>query len=293
MSNSHTVNISVVMSVYNAEKYLRKAIDSILKQTYANFEFIIIDDCSTDGSTSIIESYNDERIKLIKNEVNMQLPASLNRGIRLSKGKYIARMDADDISLPDRFAKQINYLDKHPEVAALGGSFQSIDADGNKLNIYHPLRGKNLSKYLLYPSPMPHPTVMMRRDVILKDNLFYDEKFSSAQDYDLWLRISKKYKIDNLPDILLFYRKHNNRISISKRQEQQANTYIIFSKNSPINISYDECMAIIHRSYVLTPWKQAIIMHKVFKTLDYTYWRNVIGYTVRYIMEAFHLNKQK
>ena len=228
-----------------------------------DFEFIIIDDCSTDRSVSIVESYKDERIKFIKNENNMRLPASLNKGIKLALGKYIARMDADDISNPERFAKQVAYLESHPDVVAVGSSFQAIDEYGCYLYVHNALRGTKLAKYYLMPSPMAHPTVIMRRDVILNNNLFYDEQYSSAQDYDLWLRIIKKFKIDNLPDILLRYRIQNNSISVTKRQQQQDNTYKIFSKNSPIPITYDECMAIIHRNYVLSPWKQAVIMHKV------------------------------
>ena len=283
--------ISVVMSVYNGGKYLQEAIESILTQTYSDFEFIIIDDCSTDDSVNIIESYDDRRIRLIRNKHNLRLPASLNKGIKMATGKYIARMDADDISMPDRFDKQVTYMEAHSEVVAAGGSFQAIDENGNNLYIHHSTTGEKLAKYCLMPSPMAHPTVMMRRDVIVANNLFYDEQYSSAQDYDLWQRINKKFKIDNLPDILLRYRIQSNSISVAKRQQQQDNTYKIFSQYSPVKVSYDEVMAIIHRSYVLKPWQQALIMYKVFHTLDYTYWRNVVGYTVRYVMNKFNLNK--
>jgi len=279
------------MSVYNGEKYLQESIESILAQTYSDFEFIIIDDCSTDDSVNIIESYDDKRIRLIRNEHNLRLPASLNKGIKSATGKYIARMDADDISMPDRFDKQVSYMETHSEVVAAGGSFQAIDENGNNLYIHHSASGEKLAKYCLMPSPMAHPTVMMRRDVIVDNNLFYDEQYSSAQDYDLWQRINKKFKIDNLPDILLKYRIQSNSISVAKRQQQQDNTYKIFSQYSPVKVSYDEVMAIIHRSYVLKPWQQALIMYKVFHALDYTYWRNVVGYTVRYVMNKFNLNK--
>lgn len=285
-------NISVVMSVYNGEKYLREAINSILEQSYADFEFIIIDDCSTDNSLDIIKSYKDNRIRLIRNKANLRLPASLNMGIRLANGKYIARMDADDISLPDRFLKQVNYLESHPEVVALGGSFQAIDGNGRNLYKHHALIEEKLDRYYLIPSPLAHPTVMMRREIIVNNNLFYDVKYSSAQDYDLWLRIRKYFKIANLPEVLLKYRIHKKSISSVRSHEQMDNTYIIFSKNAPVNITYDECMAILHRTYVLPPWKQAVIMHKVFQTYDYTYWRNVAGYAVRYIMERLHYNKK-
>lgn len=283
--------VSVVMSVYNGERFLQNAIDSILTQTYHDFEFIIIDDCSSDRSVEIIESYNDSRIHLVRNEQNMRLPASLNKGIKLAKGKYIARMDSDDISVPKRLAKQVEYMEAHPDVAVIGGSYQAIDEDENDLYVHCSMTGEKLSRYFLYPSPLAHPTVMMRRNIIVDNNLFYDEQYSSAQDYDLWQRINKKFKIDNLPDILLRYRIHSNSISVAKRRQQQDNAYKIFRQYSPVEVSYDEFMAIMHRSYVLNPWQQARIMYKVFNVLDYTYWRNVTGYVLRYFMNKFDLNK--
>jgi glycosyltransferase involved in cell wall biosynthesis len=126
--------ISVVMSVYNGEKYLRQAIESILQQTYTDFEFIIIDDGSTDSSREIIQSYDDKRIRLVINEQNIGLTKSLNKGIRLAKGEFIARMDADDISLPQRFEKQVAYLDSHPEVGVLGTYANIIDHRGKIIN---------------------------------------------------------------------------------------------------------------------------------------------------------------
>lgn len=283
-------NVSVVMPVYNGEKYLRESMDSILDQSYTDFEFIIIDDCSTDESFDIIRSYKDTRIRLIRNEENLRLPASLNKGIRLAKGKYIARMDADDISLPNRFFKQVNYMESHPEVAALGASFQAIDCEGCNLYKHHALVDDDLERYYLIPSPLAHPTVMMRRETIVSNNLFYDVKYSSAQDYDLWLRIRKQFKIANLPDVLLKYRIHKKSISSLRSQEQQDNTYTIFRKNSPVDITYDECMAILHRNYILTPWQQALVMYRVFHSLDYRYWRNVAGYVVRFAVERFKNN---
>ena len=127
------IKISVVMAVYNGEKYLRSAIDSILSQTYIDFEFIIIDDCSTDNTANILESYTDSRIQIIRNEKNLRLPASLNKGLKIAKGKYIARMDADDIAMPDRFEKQVKYLEAHQEVAVIGGSFQVFNEFGKDI----------------------------------------------------------------------------------------------------------------------------------------------------------------
>lgn len=276
--------ISVVMSVYNGEYFLREAIDSILAQSFTDFEFIIIDDCSTDSSVDVINSYQDKRIRLLRNEKNLRLPASLNKGIMASKGEYIARMDADDISLPNRFEKQVEYLDRHTDIVALGGSYQAIDKDGNNLYIHRAMKGDRLEKYFLYPSPISHPTVMIRREIMMKHNLFYDEQYPSAQDYELWQRIHQKFRIDNLSDILLKYRVQSNSISVTKKKQQRDNMYKIFRTYAQVPVSYYECMAITHKEYIIRPWHQAVIMHNVFKTWDYFYWRNVIGYAIRYIM---------
>ena len=130
------VFISVVMAVYNGEKYLKEAIDSILSQTYKNFEFIVIDDCSSDNTPIILKSYTDARIQVVRNEQNLRLPTSLNKGFKIARGKYIARMDADDIAMPDRFEKQVKYLEAHQEVAVIGGSFQVFNEFGEDIYIH-------------------------------------------------------------------------------------------------------------------------------------------------------------
>ncbi len=127
---SENPKVSVIMSVYNGDKYLREAIESILNQTFTDFEFIIVNDGSTDNSLEIIESYDDERIKTINNKKNIGLTKSLNKALKFAKGKYIARQDADDVSLPNRFEKQVEYLDSHPEVALVGTSVYLIDENG-------------------------------------------------------------------------------------------------------------------------------------------------------------------
>lgn len=216
-------NISVVMSVYNGERYLVEAIDSILNQTYSDFEFIIINDCSTDKTAEILQSYNDARIKIINNDENLRLPASLNKGLRLAKGKYIARMDADDIALPDRFEKQISYLEKNQEVAVIGGSLIVFNEQEGEIYTQKADCNELLDKYYLIPSPILHPTAMLRKSMTVDEGYFYNEKYTSAQDYDLWLRIAKKHKINNIADIVLKYRVHSNSISQQRKEEQQMN----------------------------------------------------------------------
>lgn len=199
--------ISVVLSVYNAEKYLVEAIKSILNQTFKDFEFIIINDGSTDKSLEIIESYQkeDERIILISRE-NKGLIASLNEGIEKAKAKYIVRMDADDISLSTRFEEQVKIMEENQNIGLCGTSVivfgNNIKSDVWKLS----KDDKTIKTELLFSSPLFHPTVIMRRDIILKYNLFYNKKFKHAEDFELWTRFAKYTKITNIQKPLFKYR---------------------------------------------------------------------------------------
>lgn len=199
--------ISVVMSVYNGEKYLDEAIESILKQTYKDFEFIIINDGSTDKSLEIIEKYKkqDERIVLISRE-NKGLIASLNEGIKKAKGKYIARMDADDISLPNRFEQQIKFLEKNPEIGVCGTWVEVFGENRNPTIWKMPIQDEELRPRLLFSVTFAHPSVMMRKGLINQYNLRYNEKYINAEDYKFWLDFSKYTKFVNIPKVLFQYR---------------------------------------------------------------------------------------
>ncbi len=196
--------VSVIMAVYNAQEFLNIAIDSILLQTYRNFELIIIDDGSTDQSPNIIAYYKDPRIKYLRQK-NKGLSASLNKGIKQAKGQYIARMDSDDISYSTRFEKQVRFLEKNPDVAMVGTSFDFIDEDsGITGKAYSLSRSQDLKIEFLTRNPFGHGTVMIRRDVII-DSGGYDIN-QPIEDYELWWRISKKHKVANIPDFLYGWR---------------------------------------------------------------------------------------
>jgi len=212
--------ISVVMSVYNGEKYLAEAIESILNQTYKNFEFIIVNDGSRDKSIDIIKEYRtkDNRIVLIDRE-NKGLPYSLNEGISIAKGKYIARMDADDISLPERFEKQIEYMNaKSLDVC---GSYIKLFGENKKEYIIeYPLHDEDIRFSLLFFSSLAHPTVMFKKEVF--DKVKYRVDYKVAQDYQLWCDIvHADFKIGNIPEVLLNYRVHEAQASIAKFKIQQ------------------------------------------------------------------------
>lgn len=198
--------LTVLMPVYNAEKYLRIAIDSILNQSFREFEFMIIDDGSSDQSISIIESYNDPRIRLIKNEKNLGITATLNKGIQLSNTELIARMDADDISYPERLQKQYEYLSKHQECALVSSWAREITQDGEPSatmefdpDYYH---------YMLnFECWIYHPAVMYRRSAVQEVGM-YTVRYS--EDFELWWQLSRRYKIYVFPEVLLDYRLSDN-----------------------------------------------------------------------------------
>lgn len=212
--------VSVVMSVYNGEKYLAEAIESILNQTFRDFEFIIIDDASVDNSCKILEEYKkkDERIILLKNEKNLGLTKSLNIGIKKAQGEYIARMDADDISLPKRFEKQVDFLNKNKEISLLGSAIEIIGKQNLKHQIiFVPSKIKNI---FYHHNPLIHSTWMFRREVLDKVN--YDEKYFYAQDYKFLANLIKnKLKFTNLNLKLVKFNLNNNTLSQKKNVLQR------------------------------------------------------------------------
>ena len=213
--------ISVVMSVYNGEKYLRSSIDSILDQTYKNFEFIIINDGSTDSTKEIILSYDDPRICLIDNEENMGLTKSLNKGLKIARGEYIARMDADDVSMPGRFESQIDFLNHHQDYAVVGTFLKVINEDSKVVfTIEKPTQHADIREFLNKDNCIGHGSAMIRK-TCLQNVGFYDESIEKSQDYELWLRISQNYRLANIPQYLYMWRNHKENISEKHRNEQK------------------------------------------------------------------------
>ena len=219
--------ISVIMTNYNTpENFLRESIESILSQTYSNFEFIIIDDCSTDDSVSVIKSYKDSRIKLYINEENIGLTKSLNIALDKCIGEFVARMDSDDISEPERFEKQIEYLKKHQDVIVCGTWAKLIgDWKESHTNEYIkrtiPDRETFSIMQLFANNPnIVHPTAMFNRRSLIAYDIRYDEKYIYAQDYKMWKMCNDCAKCAIVSEVLLKYRVHGNAISSSKKSIQ-------------------------------------------------------------------------
>lgn len=213
--------VSVIMPVYNGQDYLSQAIESILDQTFTDFEFIIIDDGSTDNSFKIIKSYNDPRIVLIRNETNLKLIASLNKGLNLAKGKYIARMDADDISLPERLARQVEFMDEHPNIGVCG-TWTELFGDCEQSFWRFTNQSDAVKCMLLFGCCIVHPSVMIRRRIV-ETGLCYSPLYPHAEDYAFWVHIAQHYEVTNIPEILFKYRKTASQVS-SKYAEQQIQT---------------------------------------------------------------------
>lgn len=212
--------ISVVMPVYNGEKFLRETMDSIFNQTFGDFEFIIINDASKDSTEEIIKSYEDDRIVYLKNEQNLGVAGSLNRGLETAKGEYIARIDADDIALPSRFEKQADFMDNHPDVGVCGSTVRIFEEDGAERNFVYSETDKSIRVDMLFNSAFAHPSVMIRRALLEKYGIFYNLEYEKAEDYRMWYDILKVSKGHNLQEPLLRYRHHQNQVTKTNVKEQ-------------------------------------------------------------------------
>ena len=214
--------VSVLMSVYNCRDYVRQAMESIYRQTYGDFEFVIVDDASTDGTSEILEALKDERTVIVRNATTVGLTRSLNIGLRHCRGVYVARMDADDLSLPERFAKQVEFLDGHPDIALVGSSYYRINGSGAVEKVIRvPTDDAQIRRWLEQKSPFGHGTVMIRREVLAGCG-GYNEAFACSQDFELWLRLVETHKMANLAEPLYSWRSTPGNVTHARRSEQRS-----------------------------------------------------------------------
>jgi glycosyltransferase involved in cell wall biosynthesis len=222
MTGARQPAVSVILPVYNGEEYIAPAIRSILDQTFADLELIVISELGTSpASLAAVERFADPRLVHVRNEEKLGLIASLNLGLQMARGRYIARMDSDDVSLPDRLAKQVAHLDAHSEIGVLGTMVAYIDAQGRRTSRPRYFwRPEAVAWDLLFNSPIPHPSAMLRPSLVQQLG-GYDHKAKLVEDYDLWLRASRIAVIENLPDELVLIRKHGENITVTRREEQR------------------------------------------------------------------------
>jgi glycosyltransferase involved in cell wall biosynthesis len=214
--------VTVLMPVYNAERYLKEAIDSMLQQTFSDFEFLIIDDGSTDSSVAIINSYTDPRIRLVCNEENLGITGTLNKGIELCTTELIARMDADDISYPERLQKQYDFFQSHPHCALLSTWAREVTYE-NEVLATETLNPDFYYYNLTFECWIYHPAVMYKRSAVIAVGKYVA---TYAEDYDLWWRLTRKYKMHILPEVLLDYRTSTNSISRVVKKSEYENAHL-------------------------------------------------------------------
>ena len=241
------------MSVYNGERYLREAVESILAQTFGDFEFIIINDGSTDGSREILESYlghnGDSRITLI-NQENKGTSASLNRGIKEARGEYIVRMDSDDVSLPERLARLADFMDSHKDVGICGSWAKVIG--GPSETIRYPVKAEDIKAGLLFKNTIVHPSIIIRRDLFLHHDLTYcddPEIRNKLEDYDLWIRSSRFFPLANLGEVLYLYRRHGGQLTnVSTVRVMDSTDRIVRMQLEALDIQAGESELGVHRA---------------------------------------------
>ena len=258
--------ITVLMPVYNGSKYLDEAIKSILNQTFQNLEFIIIDDGSTDDSLKNIKSYNDNRIRLIENKKNQGQSKTLNKGINLARGTYIARVDQDDISRSDRLEKQLEFMEKNSDIDVCGSWVELMGKHSDVMNLE--TRSEEIKISLLTNQNLAHPAVMIRKSTLIKHNLYYDPKFIIANDYDLWVRMFEYCSFANIPEPLVKHRVHHNQFSKKFGEKNSFETNKILKiLLKKIGVKTNDSSLIIYKKVFYGYDFEDLVISEVFKYL--------------------------
>lgn len=240
--------ISVLFPAYNTkEEHLREAMESVLGQTFSDFEFIIVDDCSPDPNVEkVVKSYDDARIRFYRNERNLGISQTRNKLIDLASGEYLAVMDHDDVSLPERFEKEAAYLDAHPDVGLVSCQAERFPCGDLMKN---PENDKEIKLAMISGCPIIHSACMIRKSVLVDNNIHYEEEFSSSEDYMLFARLMSKTKFYNIPEILFRYRWHNSNTTILQAEKMERATYAIRAlMQAEMPVLYNEFMQRATRS---------------------------------------------
>lgn len=220
MKIAHDPAVTVLMPVYNCAEHIVEAMESILAQTFTDFELLIVNDGSTDDTRKIIASKKDRRIRLIDNESNRGLVPTLNKGLNRARGRFIARMDCDDVALPDRFLRQVKFLEDNPDVSVCG-TWARVFGNPREATMTPPVHPEEIRVELLFRSALVHSSVMVRRRVLDNSPYRYDPAYRHAEDYDLWARLSRVTRLANIDEILMMYRVHEDQIGCLHQDEQQ------------------------------------------------------------------------
>jgi glycosyltransferase involved in cell wall biosynthesis len=255
--------VTVLMPVYNGERFLREAVASVLSQTHRDLELLIIDDGSTDSTAEILNSYRDSRIRVVRNNTNLKLIRTLNKGLDLASGSFVARMDADDVCFPKRIERQLDWFTRYPELEACGAFAIRIDEAGRHGALMKRPTGERANMEVWFPTPIIHPTAMIRSETAKK--FLYDESCLHCEDYDLWIRMATNgLKIGNYPRPLLYYRVHGSGISQVHRELQLRNSFLVFQKYfGQVALTLDEFKALIGVGNSLSLRKRMQLLKKL------------------------------
>lgn len=240
--------VTVLMPVHNGARFLNDAMRSIFRQSFQEYEFLIVDDCSTDTTVEIIQSFKDPRVRLLRSNTRLRFAGALNLGLDASKGEYVARMDADDISLRRRLEVQVGFLDRHPNVGICGTWVKTFGMKGT--TIYkEPVGYENIKATALFDTPFAHPSVMMRRNVMDEHHLRYDGTYYPADDFELWSRAVKCFPCENIDEVLLRYRVHPQSMTVSEWTEMDAKACLVVKRElNELGLSPTEDKIRFHRN---------------------------------------------
>lgn len=269
-----TPKVSVLLPVYNAQKFVKEAIESILQQTFSDFELIIINDGSNDNSSEIINEFRDDRIVVVNHDENKGLIFTLNEGLDISRGEYIVRMDADDFSLPERLFIQVNFMDQNEDIVVSGG--QMIDYDGKIQLSKNPIVSEEVKASLLFSCVISHPTVIIRKEIFKKEKFYYNKSFIHSEDYELWSRVIKSYKVSNVKDVILKYRIHHNQVSQK------------FSKIQFEGIR--ECQKMQLLQLGINPTTEKLNLHSSLTQLDFTFSKDYLLEVENWLLDILNQN---
>lgn len=213
--------VTVLMPVYNAERFVAEAVDSVLGQSFRDFELLVINDGSSDRTLGILATYKDSRLRIVDNERNLGVIASLNKGLELARTEFVARMDADDVCHPDRLALQVEFMQSRPDIGVVGTWYRPIGARWGQV-VRLPTTHEDICAWLPFHCPIAHPTVLLRRKAFATGRLSYDPQYRHAEDYDLWSRAARITRLANIPQPLLGYRVHIEQVTSQHRSAQSA-----------------------------------------------------------------------
>ena len=276
--------VSVVMPAYNAEEYIQESIQSVLTQTYRNFELIIINDASNDSTKQIIDSFTDSRINCIDNKVNMGVAHSLNPGINRAKGKYIMRLDSDDIAYSNRMETQVNYLENHENVYVLGCGMRAFGYGMDEYDMIPACSPEQLKIDSLFFCPISHPSVMFRKRLV-EEGFEYNPAYERIEDYELWVRIMRKYVVGAISDVLVRYRIHSNQVTRSHTDEINSAVVRLHKRQmNEMSVFIDDC-SYIQKSFDIEGLKKKIdIFNQMLSTPDF-----ITYYNKRLCEEHFYM----